>query len=268
MKHTAALLPCAIAALCFLAPAGHAVQSATVSVDGGAVTLIVAEPQASEITMRGALKVDLKPGWKTYWRDPGDAGVPPQIDISQSENVSGVTLRFPPPVRLADAYTVFAGYDRSVLLPVEFDRQTPGASTVRASVFLGICEHICIPVSAMMEVAVTPATGSSLDGALVDEAFAALPGAAREGFRIIEAHLESDRLNIFAEVPDEGPWSVFLDGGGRWSFEIPEPVAGSGGQVRFSLAVHRKPKTGTPASGFAATLTDGARSIDQTITPE
>ena len=43
----------------------------------------------------GVLDIDLKPGWKTYWRDPGDAGVPPQLDVSASTNVAGAELRFP-----------------------------------------------------------------------------------------------------------------------------------------------------------------------------
>ena len=95
------------------------------------------------------LEIDLKPGWKTYWRDPGDAGVPPTLDASASSNIASAELSFPAPHRFDDGFAIWAGYKEPVSLPVAFtltDARQP--ATIDAKVFLGICETICIPVQA------------------------------------------------------------------------------------------------------------------------
>ena len=57
-------------------------------VNGGRVRLVTSGLPDSSGLLNGALEIDLEPGWKTYWRDPGDAGVPPQIDIARSSNIA------------------------------------------------------------------------------------------------------------------------------------------------------------------------------------
>ena len=60
-------------------------------------------PADEKGVLQGALEIDLKPGWKTYWRDPGDAGVPPTIDATASSNVASAELSFPAPHRFDEA---------------------------------------------------------------------------------------------------------------------------------------------------------------------
>ena len=75
--------------------------------------------------IQGVLDIELKPGWKTYWRDPGDAGVPPQIDVSASTNITDAAFSFPPPQRHDDGYGKWAGYNHPVSLPVTFTLSSP-----------------------------------------------------------------------------------------------------------------------------------------------
>ncbi len=63
------------------------------------------------------LEIDLKPGWKTYWRDPGDAGVPPTLDASASSNIASAELSFPAPQRFDDGFAIWAGYKEPVGIP-------------------------------------------------------------------------------------------------------------------------------------------------------
>src|SRR6476661_4306539 len=51
---------------------------------------------------RAGVEIKLEPGWKTYWRYPGDSGVPPTFDFSASDNVKEATVLFPAPVRFPD----------------------------------------------------------------------------------------------------------------------------------------------------------------------
>ena len=66
------------------------------------------------------LKIKLKEGWKTYWRYPGDLGVPLVLDFSASQNVKAVIVRYPAPMRFPDgAGGNSIGYKGDVILPLE-----------------------------------------------------------------------------------------------------------------------------------------------------
>src|SRR4029079_14975580 len=51
---------------------------------------------------RAAVEIKLQDGWKTYWRYPGDSGVPPALDFSKSRNVKSVTVLYPAPSKFPD----------------------------------------------------------------------------------------------------------------------------------------------------------------------
>ena len=65
------------------------------------------------------VEIALEPGWKTYWRTPGDAGIPPVIDWSRSTGIAGLDLRFPAPVRFGDEGVQSIGYTGPVVLPID-----------------------------------------------------------------------------------------------------------------------------------------------------
>ncbi len=134
--------------------------------------------------LQGALDIELKPGWKTYWRDPGDNGVPPQLGIDGSTNVTGAEMSFPAPRRHDDGYGQWAGYDHSVSLPILFTLAAPQSQTkIDARIFIGICETICIPVQAKLEVDPGTDPDNGADAQAVEAALAALPPEAHPGFR-------------------------------------------------------------------------------------
>lgn len=99
-------------------------------------------------THMAAIRVQLAPGWKTYWRAPGDAGIPAQFDWRGSSNLAAVRLHWPvPEVFMAGGLTSI-GYKDQLVLPVELtprDPATPIALTARID--MGVCEDICVPVS-------------------------------------------------------------------------------------------------------------------------
>jgi DsbC/DsbD-like thiol-disulfide interchange protein len=114
--------------------------------------LIAGEPLGDDL--RAGIDIELDPGWKTYWRMPGEAGVPPQFDWSASQNVSAVELLWPAPSRFIDAGGETVGYKGRVVFPL---RVTPlrAAKAVQLglSMFFGVCKEICIPVNARAELA-------------------------------------------------------------------------------------------------------------------
>ena len=95
-----------------------------------------------------ALKIKLSPGWKTYWRAPGDAGIPPAFDWSASRNVAAVTPMWPVPHVFWQNGMRSVGYAGEVILPLDVTPARPGAP-VRLSgrIDIGVCEDVCIPIS-------------------------------------------------------------------------------------------------------------------------
>ena len=74
--------------------------------------------QQGELRLRAGVELKLKPGWKTYWRYPGDSGVPPRFDFARSENVRDVTVLWPAPQRFSDGSGSSIGYAGSVVFPL------------------------------------------------------------------------------------------------------------------------------------------------------
>lgn len=92
------------------------------------------------------LLVTLTPGWKTYWRAPGEAGIPPTFDWSGSQNVKSVRVHWPAPSVFDTSGMQTIGYHDQVLLPLEVTARDPSQPVqLRVQMNLGICKDICMP---------------------------------------------------------------------------------------------------------------------------
>jgi suppressor for copper-sensitivity B len=93
-----------------------------------------------------ALHIVLQPGWKTYWRSPGDAGYPPQVDVAGSQNVADAQLMWPVPHRFQLFGLQTFGYGEEVAFPLMVTPDVPGAPiSLKAKIRYLVCEQICIP---------------------------------------------------------------------------------------------------------------------------
>jgi len=119
---------------------------------------------------QAGVRLDLDDGWKTYWRMPGDSGIPPQFDWSESSNVSNVDVSYPLPFRYHDASGETVGYKHRVLYPVSVRLTDPGRpAMLKLRLFFGTCRDICIPATAEARLDLATASGSLADIALIDE---------------------------------------------------------------------------------------------------
>lgn len=103
-----------------------------------------------------ALRIDLAQGWKTYWRAPGDAGIPPSFDWSGSENLRGLRYHWPRPVVFDTNGMQTIGYRNQLVLPIEITPRDPAEPVIlRGRVEIGVCNEICVPaeleISARLE---------------------------------------------------------------------------------------------------------------------
>lgn len=115
------------------------------------------------------LRFRLAPGWKTYWRAPGSAGLAPLYDFADSTGVAGVEVRWPVPEVFHQAGMRSFGYAGEVTIPLEV-AVAPGAARLAGSVEIGVCDEVCVPVRMSFD-AVLPEGGGRdplIVAALVD----------------------------------------------------------------------------------------------------
>ena len=229
--------------------------------EGGKVRLVTSGRPDQAGRIHGVIDIALKPGWKTYWRDPGDAGVPPQLDISASSNIAGATFSFPPPQRHDDGYGKWAGYDYPISLPVTFTLSAPNESAViDADIFLGICETICIPVQTRLTVDPGSDPDNAEDAALVKAALATLPAPAGPDFGINILPGDHETLIVEASFPGNPEAADFFVAGERdYMFGVPVRSE-RGGKLVFAVPILDRPTT-TPTDGglyYTLTTADGA----------
>ena len=99
-------------------------------------------------THMAGVRVRLAPGWKTYWRSPGEGGIPPQFDLAGSENLKFVKTHWPRPEVFDQNGFRSIGYQDEVVFPLEITPKTTGEQmTLRGSLDLGVCQDVCMPVS-------------------------------------------------------------------------------------------------------------------------
>src|ERR1700758_840386 len=134
--------------------------------DGHSAVRLLAGSRSGAVLL-GGIAFQLQPGWKTYWRSPGDSGVPPRFDFSKSDNVEAVTVLWPAPTKFDDGAGGHSlGYHDQVVLPLRIvaknaDKQV----TLRAAVNYAVCAKLCIPVEADAELPFT-SVASTQDSAL------------------------------------------------------------------------------------------------------
>jgi DsbC/DsbD-like thiol-disulfide interchange protein len=154
-----------------------------------------------------AVELTLAPGWKTYWRSPGDAGIPPSFDWSGSENVKSVRIHWPAPevFELNGMQTI--GYHERLVLPVEITPEDP-ARPVRLSLVmaLGVCDEICLPAMLELTSDLAPpgAPDAGIKAALKERAATAGEAGVTGVACSIDPIRDGLRLTARLRLPDPG----------------------------------------------------------------
>lgn len=131
--------------------------------------------ETSEGTHMAGLRLVLADGWKTYWRAPGAAGIPPQFDWTGSANIQGVAVHWPRPDVFYQNGMRSIGYANEVVLPLEITRtETDTEITMNALVNLGVCLDVCVPAT----VQITAELPAKPQTAPIQAALDALPQTA------------------------------------------------------------------------------------------
>jgi DsbC/DsbD-like thiol-disulfide interchange protein len=269
LSFCAALLATGLA---FPARAEDAKDASPWQRDGHSAVRLLAGSRSGAVLL-GGVAFQLQPGWKTYWRTPGDSGVPPRFDFSKSENVEAVTVLWPAPLKFDDgAGGVSLGYHDQTVLPLRIvPKNVDKPVTLRAAINYAVCEKICIPVEASAELAFN-SVASTEDSAL----FAALdtvPKPANVGdpnpltIRDVKREGKSTVL-VDVVTPDGRNVNLFVEGPTPdWGLPVPKPVEhGPPGVKRFAFELEGVPPGVNPeGAALKLTLVGGDRAYEFNI---
>jgi DsbC/DsbD-like thiol-disulfide interchange protein len=175
-----------------------------------------------------AVELTLAPGWKTYWRSPGDAGIPPSFDWSGSKNVAAVHIHWPAPSVFHTNGLQSIGYHDRLLLPVEVQPVDPTQPMVLSlKMNLGICDDICLPATvALRSDLVAPgAPDAGIKAALAARAVSAVEAGVTRVACLVEPIADGLRLTARMLVPDPGISEVVAIETADPAVWVAEPVA-------------------------------------------
>jgi DsbC/DsbD-like thiol-disulfide interchange protein len=235
------------------------------------VRLIAGANTGAGETMRAGVEIKLQPGWKTYWRYPGDSGVPPRIDFSGSENLASARVSYPVPHLFTDEAGNSLGYKDNVIFPVRVTAKQPGKPVrLRLKLDYAVCEKLCIPAEGRAELTLAP--GDSAYDASLTASEARVPKPAKAA----EIGLTAKRVGtgpkplvyVDVAVPSGDPIALFVEGPtAEWALPIPQPAPGAPpGHRHFGFELDGLPPGVDPQKGqFELTFTvvegDRAREV-------
>jgi DsbC/DsbD-like thiol-disulfide interchange protein len=252
-RHLRIALAVCVSVTLFAAGSARADASAWDGDKRAAMRLIAAAKhgEGKATVHRAGVEIKLAPGWKTYWRYPGDSGIPPRFDFSNSTNVRSATVRYPAPHRFVDDGGTSIGYKQGVVFPVHIVPADPAKPvTLSLKLEYAVCEKLCVPAegSAKLDVSGKP-VGTD---AVFAEGEAQVPKAAKVGasgkFAIRAVKRDGKKVFVDVAVPADETAELFAEGPtGEWALPVPVPVAGAPvGEQRFEFELDGLPPNTQP----------------------
>jgi DsbC/DsbD-like thiol-disulfide interchange protein len=237
------------------------------------VRLIAGTNTAGQSVLRAGIEIKLAPGWKTYWRYPGDSGVPPRFNFSGSSNVKAVHVLWPAPERMEDGAGQSIGYHGRVIMPLRVEPKNRAQPVnLHLTLSYAVCDKLCVPAEGSADLGLARAP-SGEDAALA-AAEAKVPRPAKLGDGVAVAvravRLETtggDKPRVVVDVaaPAGVPVDLFAEGPTpQWALPLPEPKgAPAPGLKRFSFELDGLPAGASPKGAeLTLTLTAGTQAIE------
>jgi suppressor for copper-sensitivity B len=228
-------------------------------------------------TVELGLQVRLEPGWKIYWRTPGDAGFPPLFDWAGSENLAAAEVHWPAPKRFVLFGLETFGYTDEVVFPVTVRLIRPAAATtLRLALSYAICKDVCIPYETALALDLAP--GEAISTAfepLIDRYLARVPARVNSPALAIDRAVVSGpveaqvlEVNARAEPPFRAP-DLLVEGPQGYYFAAPEIELDAAGRQALLKVPVSNGKTPRALAGQSLILTiiDGTRGLELQMTP-
>jgi DsbC/DsbD-like thiol-disulfide interchange protein len=272
LLKTLALIGCGLAAAVAAAPAQAADAYASdwaPSLKSSARLIAGAGADGRPVV---AVEIRLAPGAITYWRNPGESGLPPSASFDGSANLARATLAYPAPSRL-DAHGAEAfGYANSVILPIAFVAQDPSRPvTLALALNYAVCEKICVPARARLSLSLSAETTSGPFSSVIAQALARAPrpvawSSLAPTSSLARLDPSTWRLCVAGEAG--AARDIFIEAPESWWFDAAPASAASGsahGPACFTLTLRQKPDDSHWPVDARITITGGGGPIETVV---
>lgn len=264
------LLAETLAAILCIGTAASAATSDWVDNQGGRMRLVALAPDAKG-NIRAALQIEPQPGWITYWREPGQSGIPPQVTLAPNSGIKLEKTGYPIPKRITVGAIQEIGYDAPVTLPLDFTIEGKTPAKLELTAFIGLCKEICIPFQAEYSLALPRSEQPTAhELALLDAAKASLPQAPSSDFALESHSLSADakNLSLHLTLPDatgENP-AIYVTGPTGYVFFQQANAKREGTAYSADIAIAKLPKNyDIKGKTWGVLVVDGDRAMETTL---
>ncbi|MDC9832527.1 protein-disulfide reductase DsbD domain-containing protein [Rhizobium binxianense] len=252
----------------------HAEMSGWADNEGGRMRLVALAPDAGG-KIRAALQIEPKPGWITYWKEPGGNGIPPQMTIAAGSGVSLDAIAYPVPKHFFNGAIEDIAYDAPVTLPLSLTAAGKGPVEIDAAAFIGICRDICIPFQANFQLKLGPAIQSHpQEEAILKDADATLPKPPSTDFDVTAHAMSPDgkTLSLTLVLPGEGLGQgksapdIIVTGPSGYAFTKQIGGKRDGATFKVDIAIGKLPENyDISGKRWGVLVIGGARAMETTL---
>ncbi len=246
----------------------RAEMSAWAEAEGGRMRLVALAPDAGG-KIRAGLQIEPKPGWITYWREPGNSGIPPQVTIAPASGVSLDAIAYPVPKHFSKGGIEDIAYDAPVTLPLSLTAGK-GQVEIDAAIFIGICKDICIPFQANLSLKLGSAMSRPEEEAILAAADASLPKPPSADFRVtahaLSADLKTLSLTLALPADAKGTPDIIVTGPSGYAFTKQSGGKRDGATFQADMTIGKLPKDyDISGERWRVLVIDGDRAMETTL---
>jgi len=262
--------------LCLLPAPVWAASSPWQHSDEMAVRLISAtEGTGGQAALLLGLDIQLAEGWHTYWRSPGDAGLPPSIDWEDSENLAKLDILYPAPIRYSAMGMDTVGYRGRLVLPLRATLAKQGEPLrLVGALDILLCKDICLPkhFPLVLELPVAGGTLHSVEYPLIQKALASVPKDEDTKLSITKLTRGSQAIQLTLNGTEKlrAP-DMLIENDRSVTFEAPKVTIGPNGKTAlFTFALVGELPEGESLAKLPITVTamDDGHALERSFSPE
>ena len=214
------------------------------------------------------LEFELNDGWKIYWRNPGDAGYPPEISFKNSDNLSKIKWFWPAPKRFIFEDMQNFGYERKIIFPITAILKTLEEPLVlQANITALACKDICVPIDGSLNLTIPVGNPVKTEHAASIYSFKKrVPTKSTwPGFKILSVN--ANKNSIIIKVKSKHPLvkpDIFIESENAFRFGKPEISMSSNRlNASFILSNDIPPDTNLAEMPITITVVDGTKSTEE-----
>ncbi|WP_273754751.1 MULTISPECIES: protein-disulfide reductase DsbD domain-containing protein [unclassified Bartonella] len=220
--------------------------------EGGRIRLAITEPSLSEVR-EGFIEIVLKPGWKTYWRNPGNSGMAPFFNFNQQVSYE---IFYPTPQLFETENDWSLGYKDKVVLSFNLSSSSKNLS---GTFTLGLCHKICLPLTVNFDFLSSALKNKPLPISLLKKAQDSLPHMTQNALKI---SAEKNNNTLLIKIQNNNktmPRSFFLDGG-EMQIGVAKKISENAKYTLFSAPLYFVPEKNNHKIFYTISFKDHALS--------